>query len=98
MNLTTGLNRAKISTMQRSLLLASTIHSLGHDPNLYNISKDSIRRRRNKNREIIASSLKSNFVSGNIQTIHWDGKMMTGGNSVKRVERLAIATSNSNGN
>lgn len=92
LSLSSCLDRSKISTRSGTLILASTLQAIGENPLDYVISKDTIRRSRNLNREILSKSIKEKFGKENIFEIHWDGKLMID-ETKNKVERLAVAIS-----
>lgn len=96
--LTSSLDRSNISNRQATVLVASTMAALGHDPGDCSIGKDTIRRHRNKNRKLMANSIKSQFNTNEIFTIHWDGKLLYDEKENQKVERLAVAVTSDAGN
>lgn len=90
-------DRSKVTTRSGTLILASTLQAIGENPSNYSISKDTIRRMRNKNRKMLAQSIKDMFGNDDLYEIHWDGKLMADNALHKKTERLAIAVSSLSG-
>lgn len=92
-NLATSLDVAKLSDRKATIVLASTIKSLGCDVSQYNVSFSSIRRHRMNIRQQLAESLKDAFQPQTTLTIHWDGKMLEDITGHETVDRLPILVS-----
>lgn len=95
--LTSGLARSGTSNRQGSLIIASTLHALGENPNTFATSKGSLRRARIRNRTIMSDCIKSTFDRNDWFTVHWDGKLLPDKNISEKIERLAIAVSSTRG-
>lgn len=92
--LTSALDRAKISDRNATYVLAAAAQSLGHDINDISVNRETIRLARAKNREQISNEIKSAFTADTPLVIHWDGKMLQSlTNSAKKVDRLAVLVS-----
>lgn len=91
--LSASLDFAKLSDRKATVVLTSTLKSVGTDPSEYNINSSSIRRQRMKQRQSIAESLKKEFNPNTPLTVHWDGKLMEDITGHETVDRLPILVS-----
>ena len=75
-------------------VLASILKAAGADLKNFNISKDTVLRQRNKQREVIAARVKSDFKDKKPECacLHWDGKLIDNVTGSKD-ERLAVLIS-----
>lgn len=76
--MTSALDRAKISTRNAMHIVATTIKSVstGDDAQRTVLNRETLRKTRIKNRLTIAREIKESFTPNCILTVHWDGKMM----------------------
>ncbi|KAK0051716.1 DNA repair protein RAD51 3 [Biomphalaria pfeifferi] len=88
-----ALDRTQTSSRNAVYVLCETASSLGHNVDSLNISRNSIHRARCKARTIAASHLKSEFLSVNHLTVHWDGKLLEDLTTREHVDRLPILIS-----
>lgn len=93
-DLTSALDRAKVSNRSATYVVAATAQSLGHDINDLSVNRETIRIARKKNREKITNEVMSAFTPDTALVIHWDGKMLQSlTNSTEKVDRLAVLVS-----
>lgn len=92
-HLAASLDVTKLSDRKATVVLTSTLKSLGCDPSKLNVNSSFIRRQRMKHRQKIAESLKSGFKPNGPLTIHWDGKMIEDITGHETVDRLPILVS-----
>ena len=71
-------------------VVCAVAHSLSHDINKIRVSRSSTKRKRESNREINAQKIKDAFEGTSSLTIHWDGKLLKGLASAKKVEHLVV--------
>ncbi|CAH0560565.1 unnamed protein product [Brassicogethes aeneus] len=91
-NLAVSLDVAKLTNRKATVILTTTLQSLGCDPSTYNINISSIRRQRINIQQKNAEALKSDFKAEVPLTIHWDGKMIDI-SGYEIVDRLPIIVS-----
>lgn len=75
--LTSALDRAKVTDRQAVHVVAATVSSLGNNIDNFTLSRSSIRRSRINHRQTIAIENKTKFYLSNDPVIvHWDGKLL----------------------
>ena len=93
-DLCAALDRSKLTDRMATYIVSATAKALGHDTAGFNISRSSIKRKREINRK----NLNIDAIEQVPSVVHWDGKLMEDlVPSEKRVERIAITISNING-
>lgn len=86
-----ALDAAKVSNYHAAMILAAAAKAMNVDVRQTNINVSSIRRRRAEVRNYIATRQRKEFVSPEILTVHWDGKIVPGLNDEDSlVDRQAI--------
>lgn len=93
LGLTSCLDRNRISDRKAAYLINSVAHSLGHNINNLSSSRSSIRRKRIKNRKIVATRIKTDFKSLKPLCAHWDGKLLKDLTGKKVIDRLPVIVS-----
>jgi len=91
--LSSALDRAKISDRNATHVLAAAAEALGHSSRASCVYKESIRIARRRNRKEIASEICSSFPSGGPLTVHWDEKLLPALTSKESVNRIAVLVS-----
>lgn len=89
-NVTSALNRSKVTDRQAVHLLAATAHSLGHSVDEMTISRSSIRRMRITHRQQCATDIKHQFITDSPLIVHWDGKLLPDITGRGKVDRLPV--------
>lgn len=92
-NVAASLDAAKLSDRKATVVLTTTLKSIGCDPAEFNVNKSSIRRLRMKTREKRAQDLKNEFSVDVPLTVHWDGKIIEDIVGNETVDRLPILVS-----
>lgn len=92
-NVAASLDAAKLSDRKATIVLTTTLKSIGCDPAEYNVNKSSVRRLRMKSREKRALDLKNEFTVDVPLTVHWDGKIIEDIVGNETVDRLPILVS-----
>ena len=99
-SVTSALDRAKMSDRMSVYVLAATAQSLGHDLDDVNISRGSIHRARELNRKLVASEVKTKFVTKTLESnnshplvVHWDGKLLPDITGKAVFDRLPVVVS-----
>ncbi|XP_057329829.1 uncharacterized protein LOC130670438 [Microplitis mediator] len=87
------LDRTQTSNRKATLILAATSASLKQNISKINLSKDTVRRTRQKHREELAKYIRESFKPDTALTIHWDSKLMKSSNFSESEDRLAILVS-----
>ena len=92
--LTAMLDRTKCTDRVTTGVVASVIKAAGGNLNDFVISKDTVRRQRNKKREVIAAKVKEDFKvkKPKYVNLHWDGKLVGNFLGIKD-ERLTVLVS-----
>jgi hypothetical protein len=88
-----ALDRTKLSDRKATFLLAATAQSLGHNIDELNISRSSIRRRREMVRMDHAQNVKEQFKGSASLVVHWDGKLLPDLCGKELVDRLPVIVS-----
>lgn len=83
-------DRAGTSCGSASLIIQSTLHTLGYNVKNIACSKSTIWRCRKQIREKNANEEKESFLFDDCLTIHWDGKLLPDLNSKKKIHRLSV--------
>lgn len=89
-NLSSALDRTKISTRSAVFVIAATAEALGHSTDDIVLSRESIRIGRKRLREQTSNEIINSFTPNCTLTVHWDGKIVQDLRLPKKVERLAI--------
>lgn len=91
--LSTFLDRTKVSDRNAMFILSAVSKSGGSDINNIVLSRQTIRRNRIVNRKLFSSETKSDFECNVPVIVHWDGKRIRCENSNTMVEGLPILIS-----
>lgn len=91
--LSSALDRSKVSTRNAVHILATTVQSLGKDLNNIVLNRESIRQARMQCRTELNDEIKETFSTNYPLVIHWDGKKLSDLRSRAKVERLAVYVS-----
>ena len=93
-NVTAMLDRTKCTNRVTTGVVSSVLKAAGADLNDFSISKDTIKRQRNKKREAIAKDVKIEFEAKKqrFACLHWDGKLIDSVTGSKD-EKLAVLIS-----
>ena len=76
-DLTAALDRTGTTDRNALFIVAETAKSLGHDPSKINISRSSVKRYREKQRQEMWTDLHNAFkAEGKTCIVHWDGKLL----------------------
>ena len=78
-DLTAEADRRKISNQAYFSITAAILKKAGVEENMVSLSKETIRRNRNKNREELAEKIRRDFAEStkeDILSLHWDEKIM----------------------
>lgn len=95
-NIAAALDRAELSGNKAALVVSAVLDAAGCNLNEISVSKETIRKEREKNRELTNREVRAEFKFGSFLTVHWDGKMLPDltfegdSNSDVQVDRLAI--------
>lgn len=92
-DLAAALDRSKLSNASATLLIASTAQALGHNIESITVSKETLRRSREKRREEIFTEIRKSFNSEHNLIVHWDGKILEDLPSQATVDRICVAVS-----
>ena len=92
-DLASALDRSKISDRSATYVLAATAQSLGCNIKDIAVNRESIRRARRQQREIIAKQIHDSFDPQVPLTVHWDGKMLPALTGNESVDCLAVLVS-----
>lgn len=90
------LDRFQVSDTSAVHLIASVAQSLGFDLNALLVNRSSIKRKREKLREMRSMKIKSMFQNTDLRAavVHWDGKLSPDYCSGKKFERLPVLITN----
>ncbi|XP_008549014.1 uncharacterized protein LOC103572268 [Microplitis demolitor] len=88
--LSSMLDRTKTSNRNATLIVAATSVSLKQDLSKASVSKDTIRRSRQKHRADTFKYIKDSFKPDTCLTVHWDSKLMRTTTSSQTEDRLAV--------
>ena len=89
----------QVSDRAATMIIAETAHSLGLQSQNLTLNRENIRKTRRQHREIAATTHQSTFSAstGHFEIVHWDSKLLPGLVGKRKVDRLAIIASCSNG-
>lgn len=96
LQLTSALDRSKVSNRNAVHILAAASKSLNVDVKKLVLNRESVRLARKKDRFNIVSQVKESFAPNCSLTIHWDGKIMEDLATTKKVDRLAVYVTGQN--
>jgi len=91
--LSSALDRTRVSDRNATYILAAAAKSLGHDPQQLVLNKESTRQARRLHRENTAREIKNSFAPDIPLTVHWDGKLLPSLTGHDTVDRLAVILS-----
>lgn len=89
-DVTSALDRSKVTDRQAVHLLAAAAHSLGRSVDDVTVSRSSIQRARCANRSNTAADVKTSFDPQVPLTVHWDGKLLPDLVGREKVDRLPV--------
>lgn len=89
-DVTSALDRSKVTDHQAVNLLADAAHSLGHNVDDVTVSRSSIQRARFSNRLKTAADVKTSFDPQVPLTVHWDSKLLPDLVGREKVDRLPV--------
>ena len=91
--LSLALDRTKTTDRNAVHILSASATALGHDPSTIPLSRQTIRRARQKARREAVLTLQESFRPNVPLTVHWDGKLVADEPGNERFERLPILVS-----
>lgn len=92
-NVTSALDRNKISDREAMRLIVPIVAALGHDPASMPVSRSTIKRKRKEARHNIAEEVKKNLEIKEPVIVHWDGKILPDILGSEKVDRLPVLIS-----